>query len=80
MGRFMNFWGQQFSVPDFKYGQQPNRFLREQAVRLKPRSEVLLPGDGEGRNSVWLAEQGHHSTAMDNSAVGLEKAAALAAQ
>lgn len=49
-------------------------------MRLKPQSQVLLPGDGEGRNSVWLAEQRHHSTAMDNSTVGLEKAAGLAAQ
>lgn len=76
----MNFWDQQFSVPDFRYGQQANRFLREQAVRLQPQSRVLLPGDGEGRNSVWLAGQGHHSTAMDSSSVGLEKAVSLAGQ
>jgi SAM-dependent methyltransferase len=80
MDSFMNFWDQQFSVPDFRYGQQPNRFLREQAVRLKTQSQVLLPGDGEGRNSVWLAGQGHHSTAMDSSSVGLEKAVSLAEQ
>ena len=78
MGHFMNFWDQQFSVPDFRYGQQPNGFLREQAARLEPQSRVLLPGDGEGRNSVWLAGQGHRSTAMDSSGVGLEKAVLLA--
>lgn len=76
----MSFWDQQFSLPAFKYGQQPNRFLCEQAERLKPRSRVLLPGDGEGRNSVWLAGQGHHCTAMDSSRVGLDKAVSLAAQ
>lgn len=76
----MNFWDQQFSMPDFRYGQQPNRFLCEQAARLQPQSEVLLPGDGEGRNSVWLAGQGHRSTAMDSSSVGLEKAVSLAGQ
>jgi SAM-dependent methyltransferase len=76
----MNFWDQQFSIPAFKYGQQPNRFLCKQAGRLKPQSRVLLPGDGEGRNSVWLAEQGHHSTAMDSSRIGLEKAVSLAGQ
>lgn len=76
----MNFWDQQFSAAGFKYGQQPNQFLREQVTRLAPQSQVLLPGDGEGRNSVWLAEQGFHSTAMDNSAVGLEKAMQLALQ
>jgi len=76
----MNFWDQQFSTPDFKYGTQANAFLREQAHRLAPKSDVLLPGDGEGRNSVWLAQQGHRVTAMDSSAVGLQKAQALAAQ
>lgn len=52
MGNFMNFWDQQFSVPDFRYGQQPNRFLCQQAVRLKPQSRALLPADGEGRNGA----------------------------
>ncbi len=74
----MNFWDQQYSSPDFKYGKQANQFLRDQAVRLQPKSRVLLPGDGEGRNSVWLAEQGHEVTALDNSRVGLDKALTLA--
>jgi SAM-dependent methyltransferase len=74
----MNFWDQQYSSPDFKYGKQANQFLRNQAVRLLPKSRVLLPGDGEGRNSVWLAEKGHQVTALDNSRVGLDKALTLA--
>ena len=76
----MNFWDQQFSTPDYKYGTEANEFLREQAYRLAPASQVLLPGDGEGRNSVWLAHQGHQVTAVDNSAVGLDKAQKLATQ
>ncbi len=76
----MNFWDQQFSTPDFKYGTQANWFLRNQAVHLHPGSEVLLPGDGEGRNSVWLARRGHYVTALDNSRVGLNKALRLAAE
>lgn len=78
MDRDMSFWDQQFSLPGYKYGEQPNQFLRAQASRLKPQSQVLLPGDGEGRNSVWLAEQGHKSIALDSSAMGLEKAVNLA--
>ena len=76
--REMNFWDQQYSSPDFRYGTQANQFLRNQAVRLHPKSRVLLPGDGEGRNSVWLAERGHSVTAVDSSRVGLDKALALA--
>jgi hypothetical protein len=75
----MNFWDQRFAEPGFKYGTEPNAFLRDQAHRLLPASQVLVPGDGEGRNGVWLATQGHAVTSVDNSAVGLQKAQSLAA-
>ena len=76
----MNFWDQNFSVAGFKYGTAPNAFLVGQAHCLKRGSDVLVPGDGEGRNGVWLAQQGHRVTAMDGSAVGLQKAQALATE
>ncbi|PIE99592.1 MAG: SAM-dependent methyltransferase, partial [Propionibacterium sp.] len=37
-------------------------------------------GDGEGRNGVWLAEQGHQVTTVDFSEVGVAKAKAWAAE
>ncbi len=74
----MNFWDERFSGEAFKYGTRPNTFLAEQVHRLPPLARVLVPGDGEGRNSVWLAEQGFDVTAMDSSSVGLEKGAKLA--
>lgn len=76
----MNFWDQQFSGAGFKYGTHPNAFLLSQASRLSSAARILVPGDGEGRNSVWLASQGHQVLAMDGSAVGLAKAQALAAE
>ena len=76
----MNFWDHNFAVAGFKYGTAPNAFLVEQAHRLKPVGDVLVPGDGEGRNGVWLAQQGHRVTSMDGSSVGLQKAQALAAE
>jgi SAM-dependent methyltransferase len=76
----MNFWDQAFETPGYKYGTEPNAFLRAQAHRLPPACEVLVPGDGEGRNGVWLARQGHAVFSVDGSAVGLGKARALAAQ
>jgi SAM-dependent methyltransferase len=76
----MNFWDQRFAEPGFKYGTEPNAFLVEAARRLAPASVVLVPGDGEGRNGVWLAEQGHAVTSVDNSSVGLQKAQTLAAE
>lgn len=74
------FWDQRYAEPGYKYGTAPNAFLQQQAHRLAPGSRVLVPGDGEGRNSVWLAQQGHQVLAMDSSAQGLAKARALAAE
>lgn len=74
------FWDQRFAEPGYKYGTEPNAFLLAQAGRLRPAGRVLVPGDGEGRNGVWLAEQGHTVLSMDSSGVGLSKVQALAAQ
>lgn len=72
-------WDQNYrATADFKYGEQPNAFLVAQAARLAPASRILLPGDGEGRNGVWLAERGHAAFSIDGSAVGLERAQDLA--
>ena len=73
-----SFWDHNFAVAGFKYGTLPNAFLSDQALRLPAACDVLVPGDGEGRNSVWLAQQGHRVTAMDSSVVGLKKTSALA--
>lgn len=72
------FWNQRYAEPGYKYGTQPNAFVREQATRLPAGAQVLVPGDGEGRNSVWLAAQGHQVLAVDVAEVGLAKARQLA--
>lgn len=72
------FWNQKFAGTAYKYGEQPNAFLFEQAGLIPPGSQVLVPGDGEGRNGVWLATQGHHVTSVDCSDVGLDKTRDLA--
>jgi SAM-dependent methyltransferase len=74
----MNFWDQRFSEPGYKYGTAPNAFVFEQASRLPAGARVLVPGDGEGRNGAWLAQQGHRVLSVDSSRVGLAKARALA--
>jgi len=72
-------WDQRYGDRDFFYGTEPNDFLRAEAGRL-PRGDVLCIGDGEGRNGVWLAQQGMVVTSVDLSAVGLAKAQELARQ
>jgi SAM-dependent methyltransferase len=72
------FWNLRYAEPGYKYGKAPNEFLRSQAPRLPAAAQVLVPGDGEGRNGVWLAGEGHQVLAVDVSEVGLAKARQLA--
>lgn len=72
------FWDQRFSGSDYVFGTAPNDFLAAVAPRL-PAGPVLCLAEGEGRNAVFLAARGHAVTAVDQSAAGLAKAAALAA-
>jgi SAM-dependent methyltransferase len=73
-------WNQRFSAPGFLFGSEPNGWLREHAGGWSPGDRVLCVADGEGRNSVWLAEQGLNVEAFDIAEIGVAKARALAAQ
>lgn len=71
-------WDERYASEEYVYGTEPNDFLRAQAARI-PNGRVLCLADGEGRNGVWLAEQGYDVTSVDWSVIGLEKARKLAA-
>lgn len=71
-------WDGRYASSDYVFGTNPAAFLVEQADWLPPQSEILAVADGEGRNGVWLAEQGHRVVSIDVSAQGLAKAAKLA--
>ena len=73
-------WEGRFSAPGFVFGTAPNGFLRSQAHLLKPGLSALTLADGEGRNGVWLAEQGLDVLAVDFSPTALEKSRKLAAE
>lgn len=70
-------WDQRYNTADYIYGTRPNDFLVDVAGRI-PSGRVLCLAEGEGRNAVFLAEQGHEVVAVDASTVGLEKAKKLA--
>ncbi|MEJ2410076.1 MAG: methyltransferase domain-containing protein [Novosphingobium sp.] len=70
-------WDERFSEPGYAYGTEPNDFLKERVADLK-RGRCLCLAEGQGRNAVWLAQQGFDVTAMDQSPAGLEKARELA--
>ena len=73
-----NQWDERYSASEYVYGTEPNDFLREEYHRIRPGGKVLCLADGEGRNGVFLAQQGFDVTSVDASQVGLEKALALA--
>lgn len=76
-----DFWSDKYRAvgESYLFGTAPNRFLAAQAGLLRAGQRALSVADGEGRNAVWLAEQGLDVTATELSPVALDKAEALAA-
>ena len=73
-------WEARYSAPDYIFGKAPNYFLAKCKPLLPTSGRVLAVADGEGRNSVWLAEQGLDVHAIDFSPTAQDKARALAQQ
>ena len=79
---FMNkyggsFWDDRYSDKDFVYGTEPNKFFKEQIDLLKP-GNILMLGEGEGRNGVYAAQKGWLVDAVDFSLEAKKKALKLA--
>jgi len=72
------FWDDRYRSADRLWSGQPNVQLVAQAGGL-PAGEALDAGSGEGADAIWLASRGWTVTAVDVSAVALERAAAHAA-
>ena len=71
-------WDDRYGTAGYVFGVEPNGFVASEVGGLAP-GRALDLACGEGRNAVWLAGLGWTVTAVDISAVALEKAAALAA-
>jgi ubiquinone/menaquinone biosynthesis C-methylase UbiE len=69
-----------FATPDYAFGKEPNYFLKSCGQILPRRGRALAVADGEGRNGVWLAEQGLDVVSLDFSPSAQSKACALAAE
>ncbi len=79
MSDAVQFWNERFAGEDYRFGTEPNAFLASERGRLKPGQRALAIADGEGRNGVFLAEQGLDVLSIDFSPIALQKASALAA-
>ncbi|MGE7090062.1 class I SAM-dependent methyltransferase [Lysinibacillus sp. NPDC048646] len=74
----MNSWDKRFQTLEYVYGEQPNTFIKDYADYLKNCPNVAAYAEGEGRNAVFLAAEGHTVTAFDYAQSGLEKTQQLA--
>ena len=73
-------WQQRFAQPGYLFGTAPNAFLKAQAHRLRKGQVALAVADGEGRNGVFMAEQGLDVLSVDFSPQAQDKARKLAAE
>ena len=76
----MSMWDERYAQDGYLFGTEPNEFLVSQQHLLKPGMSCLAVADGEGRNGVWLAQQGLQVLSVEASPVALEKAKKLAGQ
>ncbi|MDX5330063.1 MAG: class I SAM-dependent methyltransferase [Caulobacteraceae bacterium] len=75
----LDLWNNRFAGETYVFGEEPNAFLARQRARLPRSGRALAVADGEGRNGVWLAQQGLSVHSIDGSSVAQEKAGRLAA-
>ena len=76
------FWSDRYSSlgDQYLFGVEPNHYLKlHRDLIVSNGKSALVVADGEGRNSVWLSEQGLDVTACDISPVAIEKAKRLSA-
>jgi len=73
-------WEGRYRGPGYAFGKEPNYFLAACRTLLPRSGKALAVADGEGRNGIWLAEQGLDVLSIDFSPTAQEKARALAKQ
>ncbi|MPY85881.1 MAG: methyltransferase domain-containing protein, partial [Actinophytocola sp.] len=71
-------WDERYRETELLWSAGPNVFVADRLVGLTPGSAVDLAA-GEGRNAIWLAERGWEVTAVDFSAVAVERGRTLTA-
>lgn len=73
-------WETRYAAPEYAFGKEPNYFLASCKPLLPRSGRALAVADGEGRNGVWLADQGLDVLSIDFSPSAQKKARALAAE
>ncbi|QDU76127.1 tellurite resistance protein TehB [Bremerella volcania] len=74
------FWNERFGRDEYIYGTAPNTFLKASIQHFPKNAKILCIAEGEGRNALFLCQQGHEVHAVDLSTEGKAKAERLAAE
>ena len=70
-------WNERYKTKGFIFGTKPLRFLKEN-IDILPKGKAFVLAMGEGRNAVYLAQNGFQVEGCDISNVAIEKANKLA--
>lgn len=70
-------WDERYSGRELVWSATPNMFVEQILADAAP-ARMIDVAAGEGRNALWLASKGWHTTAVDFSPVGLARAERLA--
>jgi SAM-dependent methyltransferase len=71
-------WDERYAAHDLVWSAEPNRFVAEIIGPMTP-GHALDVAAGEGRNAIWMAQQGWTVVAADYSTVAVERMRSLAA-
>jgi SAM-dependent methyltransferase len=66
-------WDERYREKKLVWSAGPNQFLVQEVAGMKP-GRALDLACGEGRNAIWLRQEGWTVTASDYSAVAIDKA------
>jgi SAM-dependent methyltransferase len=70
-------WDERYTATGLVWSAEPNRFVVAELADVRPGRALDLAA-GEGRNAIWLAVRGWRVTAVDFSAVAVDKGRRLA--
>jgi SAM-dependent methyltransferase len=70
-------WDERYAAAEQVWSRGPNQFVEAELAELPP-GRALDLACGEGRNALWLAGRGWQVTAVDFSAVAVERGRSLA--
>jgi len=72
-------WNKRYNTKEYIYGKEPVKFLKDN-INILTRGKALVLAMGEGRNAIFLAENGFDVDGCDISEVAVEKSKLLAAR